>query len=649
MKYTPCVAAISYPLLDSVSKADYDAECGVFYSTDQQVTNWSSTHSSSPARIYEPHNAQECLQVLQVFHNRKQKIRPVGTALSPNGLGLSSGSDTCMLSLKELDSIRVDTKLRTVTVGAGATVSAVLQELKKHGLTLENFSSIQEQQMGGWTQVSAHGTGIRLPPVDEMILHMQIATPTEGLLSLSDSDSRHIHSAGNSIHASVNDHLFRLCKVGLGSLGVVTRLTLKCIPCMDLEEHTSVSTRAGISGEVVGETSGKSNSSHAQRLWDHRHVRYMWIPYTDTVVCVVSNPVNATAKGGNVPPIKAMPLSPAQTISTGNDSSSSSKLMATQAMCNLLESLKPSWSSKSNTLQALSFSQLRDELLDLGPLNLEHVKAVNAAEAEFWKHSAGSRVDDSTNVLGFDCGGEQWVHEVCLPIGTVNEQFGPNGGRDLEFVRRLLDTLEKAGVPAPSPIEQRWTARSTAPMSPAYSSNPDDLFTWVGIIMYLPPSQSAEQRKEITDAFNRYTSILTPLLEEFGAVAHWAKIELPAPLNHEEDDALVALPVLPVSKAVQDLAQNPAKIKTTYVNTLNGDVSSKSHVTKSTASTVPYSTPRVEHLRQRLQRRYDTELFNSHRRVLDPHNILSNELVDTLLPAFQKQNPPPAWKRKANP
>lgn len=47
-------------------------------------------------------------------------------------------------------------------VGAGTTVAKVLKELEKHSLTLENFSSIQEQQIGGWTQVAAHGTGSSL-------------------------------------------------------------------------------------------------------------------------------------------------------------------------------------------------------------------------------------------------------------------------------------------------------------------------------------------------------------------------------------------------------------------------------------------------------------------------------------------------------
>jgi L-galactono-1,4-lactone dehydrogenase len=68
-----------------------------------------------------------------------------------------------VLSLSAIDYVEVDKERLLVTVGAGAKVSTVLSELKKHGLTLQNFSSIQEQQIGGWTQVAAHGTGVSLP------------------------------------------------------------------------------------------------------------------------------------------------------------------------------------------------------------------------------------------------------------------------------------------------------------------------------------------------------------------------------------------------------------------------------------------------------------------------------------------------------
>merc|ERR1719436_1054275 len=91
-----------------------------------------------------------------------------------------------MLSMAQLDGIvKVDKKAQTITVKAGARVSQILEELQKHSLTLENFSSITEQQIGGWTQTSAHGTGARIPTVDEMITRMTLVTPGKGTLKLS--------------------------------------------------------------------------------------------------------------------------------------------------------------------------------------------------------------------------------------------------------------------------------------------------------------------------------------------------------------------------------------------------------------------------------------------------------------------------------
>jgi hypothetical protein len=82
------------------------------------------------------------------------------------GLGMPNDG-TNGISLRNLNAIRVNAAQGTVTAGAGATVAELLSALSTHGLTLENFSSIQEQQVGGWTQVAAHGTGISLATVEE--------------------------------------------------------------------------------------------------------------------------------------------------------------------------------------------------------------------------------------------------------------------------------------------------------------------------------------------------------------------------------------------------------------------------------------------------------------------------------------------------
>jgi hypothetical protein len=168
----------NYYIDETVSCCDpsVDPNIGVTFEKGQSLTNWSGTHSCEPPKLFRPRNAQEVCRVLEQHQARGTKVRPVGTALSPNGIGMSihkvqntlkNGTDdrsfTNMISLADIDYVEVDATRKLVTVGAGATVANVLKELNRHNLTLQNFSSIQEQQMAGWTQVAAHGTGAGLP------------------------------------------------------------------------------------------------------------------------------------------------------------------------------------------------------------------------------------------------------------------------------------------------------------------------------------------------------------------------------------------------------------------------------------------------------------------------------------------------------
>ncbi len=74
-------------------------------------------------------------------------------------------------------------------------------------------------------QVSAHGSGAQIPPVDEFVVGMKLITPGQGTLTLSQED---------------NPELFNLAKVGLGALGVVSEVTLQLGRAHHLLEHTYV-------------------------------------------------------------------------------------------------------------------------------------------------------------------------------------------------------------------------------------------------------------------------------------------------------------------------------------------------------------------------------------------------------------------------
>ena len=48
-----------------------------------------------------------------------------------------------------------------------------------------------------------------------------------------------------------------------------------------------------------------------------------------------------------------------------------------------------------------------------------------------------TRIGWSDELLGFDCGGQQWVHEVCFPCGTPDRP----SLIDLEYMEELLDKV----------------------------------------------------------------------------------------------------------------------------------------------------------------------------------------------------------------
>ena len=285
---------------------------------ETEVVNWSGTHTAHPTRLLEPETLEEVEEVLRSAHNARQKLRVVGAAISPNGLGFSNEG---MLSMAHCNAIvSVDPETKQVCVEAGARVSDVVEHLRPFGLTLQNYASISEQQIGGFVQAGAHGTGALIPPVDDQVVAFDLITPAQGTL----------HVTRES-----NPELFDVARVGLGVLGVMGRVTLQCIDAHQLVERTTVVTRE------------EARRKHEQRLHNNKHVRYMWIPYQDAVVVVECNTVSSTATAA-----------PATTPIDQD--------YALEPLRNLLLRVKPS--TPQDRVQAMHFADLRDAILSANPL-----------------------------------------------------------------------------------------------------------------------------------------------------------------------------------------------------------------------------------------------------------------------------------------
>lgn len=396
------------------------------------ILNWSGTHSVDvlTKNYFEPETTEELEQIVAKCHKNGQPLRPVGSALSPNAISFEAGG---MVSLANLDRIiKIDKENMTVTVEAGARVSQVIDALREHNLTLPNLASIAEQQMGGFVSIGAHGTGARISPVDDFVTSLKMATPARGTVEFTKADGE----------------MFQLAKVGLGCIGVVSEITMSVIPSHRLMEHTYVLTRADAKKQLN------------TLLKKHKHIRYMWIPYQDAVVVVTNDPEDENSEDI---------VEASKKAKQGIDSF--------KPLRDLLKKLYEDSKQPidNEMLEGKGFGELRDALLAFKPLNGDHVRLVNQAEAEFWRQSEGHQIKPSDELLQFDCGGQQWVFEICFPTGD----YDANKGHDMQFMDNLLQHIESQKIPAHAPIEQRWSANSNSLMSPAHG--PDGgLHSWVG-------------------------------------------------------------------------------------------------------------------------------------------------------------------------
>ena len=493
-------------------------------STNEDLVNWSGTHQCQPKRFYQPETQEHVEAIVKEAAASKSKLRCVGSGLSPNGIAFQPEG---MVSLSLMDKIlSVDADAMTVTVQSGARVQDVADRISEAGLTLINYASIREQTIGGFTQIGAHGTGAGIPSVDDSVVGLKMVTPALGTISIS---------------KETNPRLFELAKVGLGCLGVVTEVTLQCVPAHKLVERTFVASVKEV------------KRNHAKWLQTNKHLRYMWLPATDSVVVVQCNEEGSDMGEAAV---RENAAAQAKRGRTGD---------ASNPLRDLIKSTEGVELGGQDP-DDLTPTECRDVLLAHDPLNASWVASVNQAEAAFWKSNEGIRVGYSDEILGFDCGGQQWVFEVAFPCGTRDK---PNGW-DISYMEELLKMIKKNKIPAPSPIEQRWTSGSSSSMSPC-SGPTDSLHTWVGIIMYLPEEPGKEDlRDAVTSEFiGKYRRMVEQrLLARYNAVEHWAKLEIP---------------------------EDPKDLQAT---------------------------------RARLHKRYPIEAFQQARAELDPDNIFGGDAVD---------------------
>ena len=231
-------------------------------------TNWGGTASCRPAGVEHPAAEEEIFDALKRASVAGERVKVAGAGHSFTDIACTGGR---MLKLDRYDRVlEVDTAAKTVTVEAGITIFKLAEELAKHDLAFANLGDIGYQAIAGATSTATHGTGIRLG---------NLATQLKGIrLALADG------SAVDLSEASDPD-AFKAAQVSLGALGVISTVSLQCVPAYTLhavEQPEPLDDVLERLPELV------ENNDHFEIMH--------WLPHTDVCITKTLNRTDEPAR-----------------------------------------------------------------------------------------------------------------------------------------------------------------------------------------------------------------------------------------------------------------------------------------------------------------------------------------------------------------
>ena len=215
-------------------------------------TNWSGVNSCSPTRIQSPISEEEIVAIVRGAAERGERVKVIGSGHSFTDIGCTDG---CLVKLDRYNQVlAVDRNSGTITAQAGITILQLSAALAPFGLAMENMGDVGYQTISGAISTATHGTGEKLGNISSQVIGLRLVLADGSVLEC---------SADNEGDA------FKAAQVSLGALGVISTVTLRCVPAYNIrsvQQPTPVD-------ELL--------DSLDERCRENDHFEFFWWPHTE--------------------------------------------------------------------------------------------------------------------------------------------------------------------------------------------------------------------------------------------------------------------------------------------------------------------------------------------------------------------------------
>jgi L-gulono-1,4-lactone dehydrogenase len=209
--------------------------------------NWAGNQRCVPAAVHEPAATDDVVAIVSRAAESGQRVKVIGGGHSFTDAAMTDGH---LVSLDGMNRI-LEVDGADVTVQAGIRLRDLNAQLFDRGLALPNLGDIDRQSIAGATSTATHGTGAGLGNLATTIVGLELVTG-DGSMVRADERS--------------DPELLRVARVGLGALGVLTEVTLRCVPAFNLHASETIEPVADVIADF----------GNVMRSTDH--VEFYWMP-----------------------------------------------------------------------------------------------------------------------------------------------------------------------------------------------------------------------------------------------------------------------------------------------------------------------------------------------------------------------------------
>jgi L-gulono-1,4-lactone dehydrogenase len=232
---------------------------------EREWVNWAGDQSCRPAEIVCPRDREELAAAVAKAAAAGRKVSVAGSGHSFTEAAMTDGGT--MLRIEALRGvIDADPGSGLVKVAAGTVLADLNEELARLGLAMENLGDIDRQTIAGAISTGTHGTGAKLRNISAQVEGMELV--------LADGSVR-------ALSAATHPELLRAARVGIGALGAISAVTLRCVPAFTLERVDKPLPREQVLDDFLEQADA------------HDHYELFTFPYADSALVLERNRTEA--------------------------------------------------------------------------------------------------------------------------------------------------------------------------------------------------------------------------------------------------------------------------------------------------------------------------------------------------------------------